>query len=260
MFLSPLSQRSYFPSSHSQRSSTALFSFRYFLYSILLSYSTDRLPAYLFSIWSPSVPSIPLVSAHTASSRHQTALARRGGIKAWPRWGRGSPPALPGYELMESSARGGMGEVLARAPAVARPHGSRERCAQRLAKDPEFVERFAKSDPRSHRFAPANIRRSSIGGVGRAHFLVMEIVVGKSLREVRSQGARFVEATQEARCRSQAIDHAHAQGVHSPRLEAREHSSRRSGHVKVVDVRSRRHEGVKPTGSSRRPRSPDVAP
>ncbi len=102
-----------------------------------------------------------------------------------------SPPQeleIPGYELLELLGRGGMGEVWrARQNSLGRIVAVKVLPAK-LAKDPEYLARFEKEATAlaalNH---PHIVQIIDRGTTGTHDFFVMELVGGKSLREVISE-------------------------------------------------------------------------
>jgi serine/threonine-protein kinase len=92
---------------------------------------------------------------------------------------------LPGYELVRVLGRGGMGEVwLARQISLDRKVAVKV-LPPRLAKDPEFVTRFEKEATALAALSHPNIIQIIDRGVaGEHYYFVMELVEGRSLREV----------------------------------------------------------------------------
>jgi serine/threonine-protein kinase len=157
------------------------------------------------------------------------------------------PPSLPGYELLELIGKGGMGEVwrarqlsLGRMVAV-------KLLPPRLAKDPEFVARFDKEATALASLSHPNITQIiDRGAFGDHYFFVMELVSGKSLREIMSQGRPVpAEALKISVQICKAIDHAHEHGVIHRDLKPENILLDDLGHVKVVDFGLAGMKGVK---------------
>ncbi len=168
----------------------------------------------------------PVVADAAASTRPE-------GDKAAPQ----PPPSLPGYEMVDLLGKGGMGEVwrarqlsLGRMVAV-------KLLPPRLAKDPEFVARFDKEATALASLSHPNITQIIDRGVhGEHYYFVMELVNGKSLREVMNLGRPVPhEALKIGVQICRAIDHAHTHGVIHRDLKPENILLDDAGHVKVVD-------------------------
>ncbi|MCI0674023.1 MAG: serine/threonine protein kinase, partial [Myxococcaceae bacterium] len=146
-------------------------------------------------------------------------------------------PELPGYTLLELLGRGGMGEVwrarqlsLDRTVAV-------KLLPPTLAADAEFVGRFDKEATAlaslSH---PHIIQIIDRGHVGDHYFFAMELVEGRSLREVIDRGGlSAVEALRSVLGVARAIECAHERGIIHRDLKPENILVDGRGHVKVAD-------------------------
>ena len=122
---------------------------------------------------------------------------------------------LPGYEVLRTLGRGGMGEVyLARQLSLGREVAVKV-LARHLAKSEDFVARFEKEAS-----ALANLSHPNIvsiidrGHVEGTWYFVMEYVDGRSLRELIAGGAMDPQSAVKIIvqvCR--AIDFAHGKGI-----------------------------------------------
>ncbi|WNG27286.1 protein kinase [Cystobacter fuscus] len=100
----------------------------------------------------------------------------------------GGTLAVPGYELLRVLGRGGMGEVwLARQMSLGRRVAVKV-LPPRLAKDPEFVQRFDKEATALATLSHPHIVQIIDRGVaGEHYYFVMEYVEGRSLRDVMGE-------------------------------------------------------------------------
>jgi serine/threonine-protein kinase len=151
--------------------------------------------------------------------------------------GKGPPLQLPGYELLEILGRGGMGEVWkARQISLGRTVAIKL-LPPKLAQDPEFVARFEKEAAALAALSHPNIIQIiDRGQAGDHYYFVMELVEGRSLREV-IQNTRL--SAQDALrvvaqiCR--AIDYAHEKQIIHRDLKPENILIDARGHVKVAD-------------------------
>ncbi|MBX7097556.1 MAG: protein kinase [Myxococcaceae bacterium] len=125
------------------------------------------------------------------------------------------PPEIPGYTLLELLGRGGMGEVWrARQQSLDREVALKLLPAK-LAKDQEFISRFQKEITALATLSHPNITQIIDRGATGGHcFFVMELVVGKSLRELLGE-ARLApaEALRIAAQVCRGIEHAHQRNI-----------------------------------------------
>ncbi|MBK7865033.1 MAG: serine/threonine protein kinase, partial [Archangiaceae bacterium] len=147
------------------------------------------------------------------------------------------PPSIPGYELLEIIGKGGMGEVWRARQLSLQRLVAVKVLPPRLAKDPEFVARFDKETNALASLSHPNITQIIDRGVSGDHYyFVMELVTGKSLREVISQGRPTpAEALKIAAQIARAIDHAHSQQIIHRDLKPENILIDERGHVKVAD-------------------------
>ncbi|MBL8958149.1 MAG: serine/threonine protein kinase [Myxococcaceae bacterium] len=148
-----------------------------------------------------------------------------------------APPTIPGYELVEIVGKGGMGEVWRAKQVSLQRMVAVKVLPPRLAKDPEFVARFDKEATALASLSHPNITQIIDRGVSGDHYyFVMELVPGKSLREIISGGRPTpAEALKIAVQICRAIDHAHAQQIIHRDLKPENILIDEGGHVKVAD-------------------------
>ena len=142
---------------------------------------------------------------------------------------------LPGYELVRVLGRGGMGEVwLARQISLGRGVAVKV-LPPRLAKDPEFVTRFEKEATALAALSHPNIIQIIDRGVaGEHYYFVMELVEGRSLREVMRE-LTPPEALRVALQVAKAIESAHDKDIIHRDLKPENILVDGRGHVKVAD-------------------------
>ncbi len=146
-------------------------------------------------------------------------------------------PDLPGYELLELLGKGGMGEVWrARQKSLDRVVAVKL-LPPKFAADREFVARFEKEATALAVLSHPNIIQIYDRGVaGQHYFFAMELVPGKSLRDLLNQGRPPpVQALRLAVQIARAVDHAHEQNVVHRDLKPENILVDGKGHVKVAD-------------------------
>jgi len=146
-------------------------------------------------------------------------------------------PVIPGYELIEIIGKGGMGEVWRAKQISLQRMVAVKVLPPRLAKDPEFVARFDKEATALASLSHPNITQIIDRGVSGDHYyFVMELVPGKSLREIISGGRPTpAEALKISVQICRAIEHAHAQQIIHRDLKPENILIDDAGHVKVAD-------------------------
>jgi serine/threonine-protein kinase len=144
---------------------------------------------------------------------------------------------IPGYELVMLLGKGGMGEVWkARQVSLDRIVAVKLLPAK-LARDPEFISRFEKEATALASLSHPNITQIIDRGVASEHyFFAMELVVGKTLREVMNEGRpQPSESLRIAAQIARAIDYAHEQKIVHRDLKPENILLDARGHVKVAD-------------------------
>ena len=144
---------------------------------------------------------------------------------------------IPGYELLEVIGKGGMGEVwkarqvsLDRIVAV-------KLLPPKLARDQEFISRFDKEATALAAMSHPNITQIIDRGVaGEHYFFAMELVVGRTLRDVMNAGRPApAEALGYGVQICKAIDYAHEQKIVHRDLKPENILIDARNHVKVAD-------------------------
>ncbi|HEY7425850.1 MAG TPA: serine/threonine-protein kinase [Gemmataceae bacterium] len=123
---------------------------------------------------------------------------------------------IPGYQLLEKLGQGSMGTVykarqisMNRLVAVKVLH-------PRLAANPEFLPRLTREAHLAARLSHNNIIQAiDVGSAGPLHYFVMELVEGKTIREILEVGKIYTEseAIEIILQIAQALQHAHRRGL-----------------------------------------------
>jgi serine/threonine protein kinase len=123
---------------------------------------------------------------------------------------------IPGYQLLERLGQGAMGTVykarqmsMNRLVAVKVLH-------PRLAANPEFLQRLTREAHLAARLSHNNIIQAiDVGSAGPLHYFVMELVEGKTIREILETGKVYEEreAVEIILQIAQALQHAHRRGL-----------------------------------------------
>jgi serine/threonine-protein kinase len=123
---------------------------------------------------------------------------------------------IPGYQLLEKLGQGAMGTVyktrqmsMNRLVAVKVLHS-------RLAANPEFLQRLTREAHLAARLSHNNIIQAiDVGSAGPLHYFVMELVEGKTIREILEAGKVYEEreAVEIILQIAQALQHAHRRGL-----------------------------------------------
>ncbi|MFY0577371.1 serine/threonine-protein kinase [Cystobacter fuscus] len=147
----------------------------------------------------------------------------------------GGTLAVPGYELLRVLGRGGMGEVwLARQMSLGRRVAVKV-LPPRLAKDPEFVQRFDKEATALATLSHPHIVQIIDRGVaGEHYYFVMEYVEGRSLRDVMGELSP-PEALRVALQVARALECAQEKDIIHRDLKPENILVDGRGHVKVAD-------------------------
>jgi len=188
----------------------------------------------------PAVPARPANAAQDSSlgptisppsKQNPTPLADNGTFV------HQSAVQIPGYELIELLGKGGMGEVwrarqlsLDRIVAV-------KLLPPKLARDQEFISRFDKEATALAALSHPNITQIIDRGVaGEHYYFAMELVVGKTMRDVMNAGRPApAEALRLAVQICRAIDYAHEQKIVHRDLKPENILIDARNHVKVAD-------------------------
>ncbi|MET0404297.1 MAG: serine/threonine-protein kinase [Cystobacter sp.] len=147
----------------------------------------------------------------------------------------GGSLVIPGYELLRVLGRGGMGEVwLARQLSLERQVAVKV-LPPRLAKDPEFVQRFDKEATALATLSnPHIVQIIDRGEAGEHYYFVMEYVEGRSLREVMRELSSS-EALRVALQVARALESAQDKDIIHRDLKPENILVDGRGHVKVAD-------------------------
>ncbi|HTU93069.1 MAG TPA: serine/threonine-protein kinase [Gemmataceae bacterium] len=123
---------------------------------------------------------------------------------------------IPGYQLLEKLGQGAMGTVykarqmsMNRLVAVKVLHS-------RLAANPEFLQRLTREAHLAARLSHNNIIQAiDVGSAGPLHYFVMELVEGRTIREILEAGKVYEEreAVEIILQIAQALQHAHRRGL-----------------------------------------------
>src|SRR5579875_1136401 len=123
---------------------------------------------------------------------------------------------IPGYQLLEKLGQGAMGTVykarqisMNRLVAIKVLH-------PRLAANPEFLQRLTREAHLAARLSHNNIIQAiDVGSAGPLHYFVMELVEGKTIREILETGKIYEEreAVEIILQIAQALQHAHRRGL-----------------------------------------------
>jgi serine/threonine-protein kinase len=153
-----------------------------------------------------------LLARLTAAGLITAAQARRA---AGEGAGAAAQP-IPGYELMEQLGKGGMGTVFkARQLSMDRLVAVKI-LKSRLAANPEYIQRFRREAHLAARLSHNNIIQAiDVGSAGATHYFVMELVEGKTIRQMLDGGKVFGEreAVDIVLQIAQALAHAGRRGL-----------------------------------------------
>jgi len=145
---------------------------------------------------------------------------------------------IPGYEIVEKLGQGGMGAVFKGVHLASRKTVAMKILAERLAKRPEFLERFH----REARVAidldhPSIVKGFDEGAVGDTHYFVMEYVHGKSAGRVLKKRQVFGErrAMDITRQMANALTYAHARNIVHRDIKPDNIMLTRDGRTKLAD-------------------------
>lgn len=141
--------------------------------------------------------------------------SQRAGVEPKPTTVGDKPPELPGYELLELIGRGGMGEVWRARQVSLDRQVALKVLPPKFAADPEFIKRFDKEIAALAALSHPNITQIiDRGRVGTHCYFVMELVTGRSLREVMHESRLApAEALRIAIQVCRGIEHAHQRSV-----------------------------------------------
>jgi serine/threonine-protein kinase len=141
------------------------------------------------------------------------------------------------YVLAETLGRGGMAVVYRATDTVLGREVAVKVLADRLARDPSFVERFRREAWAAARLShPGVVTVFDHGSEGRLHYIVMELVEGPTLSDLLARGPLGVERT--AAIGGQvlaALEAAHGEGLVHRDVKPGNIMLTASGTVKVMD-------------------------
>lgn len=142
------------------------------------------------------------------------------------------------YRIIEGIASGGMGEVFRARDTVLGREVAIKILHRSLAGDAEFIDRF-----RREAQAAASLNHPNIvavydwGDTGDTYFMVMELIAGRTVRELLSNlgSLQSAQASDVMRQTLAALDHAHRQGIVHRDVKPENLLVTADGTVKVAD-------------------------
>lgn len=144
--------------------------------------------------------------------------------------------ACPELELLSCLGRGGMGVVYRARQVRLDRDVAVKLMSPRVARDPEFAERFereAKAMARLHHSGIVGVH--DFGQAGGLYYIVMELVDGPNLRQLMYQEASAEDAQQIVGQLCDALAYAHEQGVVHRDIKPENVLLDRAGNVRIAD-------------------------
>jgi serine/threonine protein kinase len=152
------------------------------------------------------------------------------------------------YRIIEKVGAGGMGEVYQAEDSQLLRRVALKFLPERIVADPTAVERFVREARAASALNHPNIVTiHEIGEAGANRFIVMELIVGSTLREMAGQSMDLAALARIAEQVAKALSVAHAAGIVHRDIKPDNIMVRNDGYVKVLDFGLAR---LVPTGSS----------
>jgi tetratricopeptide (TPR) repeat protein len=152
------------------------------------------------------------------------------------------------YRIIERVGAGGMGEVYQAEDSQLRRRVALKFLPERIVADPTAVERFVREARAASALNHPNIVTiHEIGETGPNRFIVMEFIVGSTLRKMVGQGMDLASLARIGEQVAKALSVAHAAGIVHRDIKPDNIMVRDDGYVKVLDFGLAR---LVPTGSS----------
>ena len=152
------------------------------------------------------------------------------------------------YRIIEKVGAGGMGEVYQAEDSQLLRRVALKFLPERIVADPTAVERFVREARAASALNHPNIVTiHEIGEAGADRFIVMELIVGSTLRELAGQSMDLAALARIAEQVAKALSVAHAAGIVHRDIKPDNIMVRNDGYVKVLDFGLAR---LVPTGSS----------
>jgi serine/threonine protein kinase len=152
------------------------------------------------------------------------------------------------YRIIEKVGAGGMGEVYQAEDSKLLRRVALKFLPERIVADPTAVERFVREARAASALNHPNIVTiHEIGETGANRFIVMEFIVGSTLRKMVGQGMDLASLARIGEQVAKALSVAHAAGIVHRDIKPDNIMVRDDGYVKVLDFGLAR---LVPTGSS----------
>jgi tetratricopeptide (TPR) repeat protein len=152
------------------------------------------------------------------------------------------------YRIIEKVGAGGMGEVYQAEDCQLLRRVALKFLPERIVTDPTAVERFVREARAASALNHPNIVTiHEIGEIGANRFIVMEFIVGSTLRKMVGQGMDLASLARIGEQVAKALSVAHAAGIVHRDIKPDNIMVRDDGYVKVLDFGLAR---LVPTGSS----------
>src|SRR5271169_3593553 len=152
------------------------------------------------------------------------------------------------YRIIEKVGAGGMGEVYQAEDSKLLRRVALKFLPERIVADPTAVERFVREARAASALNHPNIVTiHEIGETGANRFIVMEFIVGSTLRKMVGQGMDLASIARIGEQVAKALSVAHAAGIVHRDIKPDNIMVRDDGYVKVLDFGLAR---LVPTGSS----------
>ncbi|HOP68841.1 MAG TPA: Stk1 family PASTA domain-containing Ser/Thr kinase [Bacillota bacterium] len=142
------------------------------------------------------------------------------------------------YELLEKIGEGGMARVYLGRDHLLNRHVAIKILKDQMTGDPDFIRRFRREAQAAARLSHPNIVNIyDVGQEGETHYIVMEYVPGKNLKQYIRERGRLPaqEAVSIARQIAEALVQAHAAGVIHRDIKPQNILFTPDGQVKVAD-------------------------